>query len=348
MNLLTLEHINKTTTGSDFQLTDISFTLGQGKILALVGESGCGKTTLLRIIAGLEIPDSGFLTLDNRMLFSKEQWVPSEQRNIGFVFQDYALFPHLTVKENISFGIDGLNTDERNKRLSEMLDLVDMKGYEDRYPGELSGGEQQRVALARALAMRPKVLLLDEPFSNLDYIKKEALKAELKLILEKTDTTTVFVTHDTTEALYLADKIIVLKDGKILQQGDSRKIYNFPINKYVAAFFGKANFFETTLSDQNRLLPFDINLKKINPDKHNKFGICIRPNGFVIHERAKMKGSITNIFFLGNLQELHVEFLFQEILYQFIIHTEPQTTYTIGQEINFEPLPEAVHFLLGD
>src|SRR5690606_15004116 len=152
MNLLTLEHINKTTTGSDFQLSDISFTLGQGNILALVGESGCGKTTLLRIIAGLEIPDSGFLTLDNRMLFSKEQWVPSEQPNNGFVFEDYALFPHLTVKENISFGIDGLNTDERNKRLSEMLDLVDMKGYEDRYPGELSGGEQQRVALARALA----------------------------------------------------------------------------------------------------------------------------------------------------------------------------------------------------
>jgi iron(III) transport system ATP-binding protein len=348
MNFLSLRHINRKTVGSDFQLQDINFSAEKGKILALVGESGSGKTTLLRLISGLESPDSGFIYLDNKILFDKENFVVPEERNIGYVFQDYALFPHLTVKNNIRFGIDNLSSLEQEQRIEEMLDLVNLTDYADRYPSELSGGEQQRVAVARALAMQPKVLLLDEPFSNLDFIRRETLKTELKAILKKTETTAIFVTHDTTEALFLADKIIVLKEGKILQQGTPEKIYNLPVNKYVAAFFGKANLFETIISDKNYLLPFDINLKKLDTKRFDKVGICIRPHGFIIHENAKMQGVIEQIFFLGPVQELRIRVLFQERIYDFIVHTDPKTPHKAGQQINFDAMPEAVHFLLGE
>jgi iron(III) transport system ATP-binding protein len=348
MNFLTLAHIKKKTLGSDFQLQDINISIEKGKILALVGESGSGKTTLLRLISGLDTPDSGFITLDETPLFNTEIFVPAEQRSIAYVFQDYALFPHLTVKQNIAFGIDNLTATEQEHRVQEMIDLVNLSGYEDRYPNELSGGEQQRVAVARALAMQPKLLLLDEPFSNLDFIRRDTLKTELKNILRQTDTTAVFVTHDTTEALYLADKIVVMKDGRILQQGTPEKIYNFPVNKYVAAFFGKANLFETIISDERYLLPFAINLKKLDTTRYDKVGICIRPNGFVIKEGAAMKGIIEHVFFLGPVQELRVRVLFRERIYDFILHTDPATTYKVEQEIQFDAIPEAVHFLLGE
>lgn len=348
MNYLTLEHIHKKTSGSDFKLHDISFSIEKGKTLALVGESGSGKTTLLRIISGLDNPDSGFITLDGQAIFSQQEYTPAEERNIAYVFQDYALFPHLNVEENIAFAIDHLGASEQNDRVAQMLDLVNMKDFADRYPNELSGGEQQRVAVARALAMKPKLILLDEPFSNLDAIRRDLLKTELKNILAKTNTTAIFVTHDTNEALYLAHKIIVLKEGKILQQGTPEKIYNFPVNKYVAAFFSKTNFFETIISDENYLLPFDINLRKLDTKRFDKVWVAIRPNGFYIDANAKMQGIIEGVSFLGTLQELKIRVLFRERIYDFVVHTDTKTIYTEGQIIFFDAFADAVHYLLGD
>jgi iron(III) transport system ATP-binding protein len=346
MSFLSLKHVCKKIAGSNFQLHDINFSVEKGKILALVGESGSGKTTLLRLISGLEIPDSGFIYLNGKTLFDKDQFVPPEKRNIGYVFQDYALFPHMSVKENIRFGIDRLTTTEQQQRIEKMLDLVNLSEYAERYPNELSGGEQQRVALARALAMQPDVLLLDEPFSNLDFIKREHLKTELKSILQKTHTTAVFVTHDTAEALFLADKIVVMKEGKILQQGSPEKIYHFPVNSYVAQFFGKANIFHTRISEGDYLLPFPV--KKIDVSRYDRVGICIRPNGFIIHDDARMEGTIEQVYFLGPVQELRIRVFFQESIYDFIIHTETKSVYHPGQSIRFDVLPEAVHFLLGE
>jgi iron(III) transport system ATP-binding protein len=348
MSYLKLTHIEKKGLSSNFKLNDISFSVEKGNILALVGESGSGKTTLLRIISGLDTPDSGFITLEEQPIFDNENFVPAEKRNISYVFQDYALFPHLTVAENIRFGIDKLPAAAQKERLAAMLELVNLTDFADRYPNELSGGEQQRVAVARALAIQPKVLLLDEPFSNLDFIRRETLKTELKSILKKADTTAVFVTHDTTEALYLADKIIVLKDGKILQQGTPEKIYNFPVNQYVASFFGKANFYETVISDENYLLPFDINLRKLDLKRYDRVLVCVRPNGFNIAEGAKMSGTIEQQFFLGTVTELKVKTVFREREFYFTIHTNPKDIFTIGQSINFDVQPQAVHYLLGD
>jgi iron(III) transport system ATP-binding protein len=329
-------------------LHDINLSVEKGKILALVGESGSGKTSLLRIISGLDVPDSGYINLDETTLYSPDEFLPADKRNIGYVFQDYALFPHLTVKKNIAFGIDSLPSIEQEHRIQEMLDLVNLTDFANRYPNELSGGEQQRVALARALAMQPKLLLLDEPFSNLDFIRRDKLKTELKTILQQTETTTIFVTHDTTEALFLADKIVVLKDGKILQQGAPDKIYNFPVNSYIASFFGKANLFETMISDEKYLLPFPINLNKLDTRRFDKIGICIRPNGFIINHEGKISGMIQNVFFLGPVQEIHVRVLFRERIYDFIIHVGTDKEFKTGSEIKFDVIPEAVHYLRGD
>lgn len=348
MSFFTLTDINKKYQGTDFRLENISFSISRGMILALLGESGCGKTSLLRIISGLEIPDRGIIMLDGKILFDKSTYVPPEYRQIGYVFQDYALFPHLNVKENIRFGIEHLSKTEQQLRIQQMLELFDLTEYAHRYPSELSGGEQQRVALARALALQPALLLLDEPFSSLDIIRKETFKRELKSILQKTNATAIFVTHDTTEAMFLADKIIVLKEGKIMQQGHPEKLYRYPVNRYVASFFGKANFFETKISDKSQLLPFAINLKKIDVSRYDKVDICVRPDAFTIHEKGAISGVVERAVFLGPVLELYVRVLFSDKLFDFIIHTNTQVSYQPGEIIRFDVAAESVHFLLGE
>lgn len=239
MSYLRLEHITKRyTRQSNNAVEDVSFSLQQGKILAIVGESGCGKTTLLRIIAGLEMPDAGSVVLDGKTFCDANTYLPPEKRKVGLVFQDYALFPHMTVAKNIAYGLNG-NAPEKQARVQAMLELVGLVGFDHRYPSELSGGEQQRVALARALAPQPKLLLMDEPFSNLDVIKKDLVRQEVEHIIKQTNTTAIFVTHDTQEACSLSDHIIVLQAGKKLQEGSPQAIYEQPVNEYVARFFGR-------------------------------------------------------------------------------------------------------------
>ena len=220
----------------------VSFSLEEGHLLALVGESGSGKTTLLRLIAGLEEPDAGRIELDGAVISAPGQVVPPERRGIGLVFQHHALFPHLTVEQNVAFGLRALPAAERAAAIQAMLEVVGLPGFAQRYPHELSGGERQRVALARALAPRPRLLLLDEPFSSLDARLRQAVRDETRAILKAQGITAVFVTHDTSDALSIADHIVVLKDGAVQQAGPPWEVYHAPATAGVAAFFGACNF----------------------------------------------------------------------------------------------------------
>lgn len=222
-------------------LHEASFSVPTGSVLTLLGPSGCGKTTCLRLIAGIIAPDSGEIWLDGRRVADASTFTPPEQRRVGMVFQDYALFPHLDVADNIAFGFKG-ERKARQQRVEELLELVGMREYGQRMPHELSGGQQQRVALARALAPAPSILLLDEPFSNLDTALRKQVRAEIRSILRKAGTTTVFVTHDQEEALSLSDRIAVIFDGELRQLGTPDRIYNYPADAQIAAFIGEANF----------------------------------------------------------------------------------------------------------
>lgn len=227
--------------GAMTAVDSISFNLNTGDILALLGASGCGKTTTLRLIAGLETPDAGEIWLGERRVSGGGDWIQPEDRRVGMVFQDYALFPHLSVSANIAFGLKHYRGD-KNTRVADMLRVVGLGGLEKRMPHQLSGGQQQRVALARALAPQPNILLLDEPFSNLDAALRAQVRAEIRAILREANVTSIFVTHDQEEALSLADKVAVMREGRILQFGTPHEIYSHPASREVAQFVGEANF----------------------------------------------------------------------------------------------------------
>jgi len=199
-------------------IIDFNMELSKGEILATIGESGSGKSTMLRIIAGLEEAYKGSMVIGDKNIFSDKIFIEPENRGVGMVFQDYALFPHMTVKKNIQYGLKKKRKDEKEKIAMEMLQLINLVEHKDKYPYELSGGQQQRVAIARAIAPKPSVLLLDEPFSNLDANLRERIRDEIKVILRKAGITSIFVTHDIDDAKVLANKIIVLKDGVIVEK----------------------------------------------------------------------------------------------------------------------------------
>ena len=226
----------------------ISFSAREGEILCLLGPSGCGKTTILRAIAGFEPVRSGQLFLSGQLVSSPDVTVPTENRRVGMVFQEYALFPHLCVQDNIAFGLRHLVRSERAARVQEMLRLTGLEGFERRYPHELSGGQQQRVALARALVQHPVVLLLDEPFSNLDPDMAGRMRQELHDLLRRTKTTTVLVTHDHDEAFAMADRIAVLNQGRLEQFDTPEMTYHMPATPFVADFVGQADFVPGTVS----------------------------------------------------------------------------------------------------
>jgi iron(III) transport system ATP-binding protein len=218
---------------------DAQLCVERGEFVALLGPSGCGKTTLLRLIAGFETPDAGEIRVADRTVADGRTWVAPERRRVGMVFQDYALFPHLTVAENVGFG---LGRKERATRVPIMLALVDLCGLGGRYPHELSGGQQQRVALARALAPGPELVLLDEPWSNIDPHLRTLLRDEVAHILRKVDVTVVLVTHDREEAFSLADRIALMRDGTIVQAGPAEELYLEPATRWAAEFVGAGNF----------------------------------------------------------------------------------------------------------
>jgi len=206
-------------------IKDFSVDIEKGEIISIFGESGSGKSTMLRLIAGLEEPSNGLVEIDNKIIIDNNTFILPEKRGVGMVFQDYALFPHMTVAGNIKFGLKNIDRTEKNKRVREVLELVNLEDFKDRYPHELSGGQQQRVAIARALAPNPSLLLLDEPFSNLDAHLQEKIRKELKKIIKHTGITSIFVTHDKNDSKAIADRVVILKEGEIIKVGKPKDLF---------------------------------------------------------------------------------------------------------------------------
>ena len=305
MEILHIKNLTKTfDNGKVGALKSVSFSLEKGEITSIIGESGCGKTTLIRLITGLEIPDDGDILLQETIVSSKAKFVSPEKRNVGMVFQDYALFPHLTVLENILYGIS--NYPNKKKRAVEMIDLIGLRGFEKRYPHELSGGQQQRVALARALAPNPQLLILDEPFSNLDVMLRTQLRDEIFDIIKKTEITAIFVTHDTKDALAISDKIMVLENGNLIQQGTAKELYEKPISVYVASLFGRII-----------KLPIDL-LQKFGFQSEISNTYFIREQDLKLSKNIEFSTlvNIESSVFLGNMYQLKInknkhKFIFQ-------------------------------------
>lgn len=248
MPQIDITHLTKRFDTAAPAVDDVSFTVQDGSFTCILGPSGCGKSTLLRMIAGLERASSGRISIDGRCVDGNGQFTPPEARGVGLVFQSYALWPHMTVADNIAFGlkVQGMDARARKARVAEMIDTLQITGLETRYPSQLSGGQQQRVALARTLALAPKVLLLDEPLSNLDAALRLHMRAELARLHRDFGTTIVFVTHDQWEAMTLATHIAVVNKGRLQQMDTANAIYDRPANRFVAEFIGNPpiNMFE--------------------------------------------------------------------------------------------------------
>ncbi len=228
---------------------NVSMDVAAGELITLLGPSGCGKTTTLRMIAGLEEPSEGSIRIGGEVVADDGTFVPSENRDVGLVFQDFALFPHLTVEENITFGIDHWDAREKGERATELLDLVGLAEHREKQPDQLSGGQQQRVALARSLAPEPDVLLLDEPFSNLDVRLRIEMREEVRRILKEAGVTAISVTHDQEEALSISDRVAIMNDGQLEQVGKPETVFENPESRFVASFLGRASFLPARVID---------------------------------------------------------------------------------------------------
>ena len=235
--------------GSVLAADHLDLTAAQGELVTLIGPSGCGKSTALRLIAGLERPGGGTIRIAGELVAGPHRFQQPERRRVGLVFQDHALFPHLTVGQNVAFGLHELPRAQRRTRVGEVLDLVRLGHLAARYPHELSGGEQQRVALARALAPRPAVVLLDEPFSSLDESLRAQVRADTVAVLRETGTTGMLVTHDQTEALSVGDRVVVMRDGRIEQADTPERVFEQPASRFVASFMGDADFLPAHVRD---------------------------------------------------------------------------------------------------
>ncbi len=247
-----------------------------GEILALLGPSGCGKTTTLRLIAGFEQPDNGSISINERLIAGDGVFLPPEKRGVGMVFQDYALFPHLTIRENVGFGLHTLPKAEVGDTVMDMLHLVGLAPFAERFPHELSGGQRQRIALARALAPQPFLLLLDEPFSNLDADLRTQMRVEVREILKKIEATAIFVTHDQEEAMYLGDRIAVLNHGRLEQIGHPEEIFHQPATRFVAEFMGNTDFLPGVVQPEGILTEIGLLPQKIGLPAGTQVEIAMR------------------------------------------------------------------------
>ena len=316
---LTLENITKLfpsrgNVGEVVAVQNVNLEIQKGELVTLLGPSGCGKTTTLRMIAGFEFPSAGRIVLDGEEINS----LPPHKREMSMVFQSYALFPHLTVFENVAYGLNVQRLSRKTiaERVKRVLDLVHLQGYGDRAPGQLSGGQQQRVALARALVMEPKVLLMDEPLSNLDAKLREEMRTEIRRIQKELNITSVYVTHDQIEAMTLSDRIVVMNEGVIEQVGTPMEIYRFPNSRFVANFIGRANFIDGAILAQRnskvtvRSLGETITLSNIKREfqEGEPVILIVRPEMIQIKKKGGLyQGIVRQAVYLGDMIEYAVD-----------------------------------------
>jgi len=320
--------------GRSLALKGLNLTINDGETLALLGPSGSGKTTALRLVAGFEIPDSGIVEIAGRRVAGPALFVPPEQRHIGMVFQDYALFPNQSVAGNVGFGIP--NKSGREARVVEALALVGLEGLGNRMPHELSGGQQQRVALARALAPRPTVLLMDEPFSNLDAGLRTQVRTEVREILKSTNTTSLFVTHDQDEALYMGDQVAVLDWGELKQMESPEGIYHTPETRFVAEFLGIADFIPAAFQAGN--LETEIGMipwgQKSPPEGVE---VLLRPDDMSLAPSTSGQGTIVGRIFQGPSYLYEVELESQRKVRVLQHHTK---RYEVGEKVQVRIVAE--------
>jgi iron(III) transport system ATP-binding protein len=329
MNILELKNISKRfPEARDWAVEDFSLDVTRGEIIALLGESGCGKTTILRMIAGFEKPTSGMIHLNSELVAGNGVFTEPQKRKVGIVFQDYALFPHKTVWQNISFGLFNMSADASSQKAHDILELCGLTGLEKRYPHQLSGGQKQRVALARAMAPEPGIILFDEPFSNIDSMRKNQMRDDILEIIRKTNATAIFVTHDTKDVLAMADKVAVMRHGKALQTDTPETVYNFPVNSYVADFFGKTNIIRAQVTEKGFVTPAGLIRTPHPPSlKEQEVIISIRPEQFHIahYDTECLCGDVIKERFLGEYKELTCNVINHEgEKTEIVIYTSPQ------------------------
>jgi putative spermidine/putrescine transport system ATP-binding protein len=337
-----IEACGKTFTDGTRALEPATLDIARGETLVLLGPSGCGKTTMLRIIAGLELPDAG-----GKVLFDGKDMtrVPIERRNVGMVFQSYALFPNMNVSENIGYGlkIRGISDEQRVARVAELVALTNISGLESRRIDQLSGGQRQRVALARAVAIRPGILLLDEPLTALDAALRDRLRGELNRLLRALGITTIYVTHDQAEAMELGDRVVVMQKGTIAQIGAPREIYFTPGNRFVAEFIGAANIIEAPVENGDLVLPGGRQAIGINTSVPVAIAM-IRPETVHVVEAgtASLSGVIDSVSFIGDRQRLVISGVSGK---PFTVDAPNTVQANAGERVGLSIAPDAVRLL---
>lgn len=344
-----LDHITKAF-DKMYAVNDVSLTIESGELFFLLGPSGCGKSTLLRVIAGFYRPDNGKLMFDDTDMIN----VPPYQRNTGMVFQNYALWPHMTVAENIEYGLQlrKLEKQERDHKTDAVLDMVQMSEYRDRPVNTLSGGQQQRIALARALVIEPSVLLLDEPLSNLDAALRQNLRDEIKQIHSRTKITTIYVTHDQVEAISMADRMAIMKDGVFIQVGTPREIYQYPADPFVASFVGETNFISGNIreiADGKAVIDTEVGVLQTENLHHDftqgqEVSCSIRPETISLNGNSalnRLSATVSAIIYLGRTEEYELR-LADTLTLKAIIHNPGTDTVKPGESVNISISPESV------
>lgn len=339
-NILELKNITLSFDGEKI-LDDISLEISDKEFVTLLGPSGCGKTTTLRIIAGFLQPDSGNVFFDGEIINS----LPANKRNVNTIFQRYALFPHLNVYDNIAFGlkVKKVPKQEIKKRVSEMLKLVNLEGFEKRSISKLSGGQQQRVAIARAVINKPKILLLDEPLAALDLKLRKDMQTELKNIQKQLGITFIFVTHDQEEALSMSDKVVVMNEGKIQHIGTPKDVYNEPVNAFVADFIGESNIIDGIMLDDFKVKIEGVELQCLDKgfNVNEEVDVVIRPEDVdIVHpEKGLITGEVTSVTFLG----VHYEIIVDVNGFKWMIQTTDESK--VGDKVGLLIEPDAIHIM---
>ncbi|PYN36535.1 MAG: ABC transporter ATP-binding protein [Candidatus Rokuibacteriota bacterium] len=336
----------------------LSLEVEPGELVSLLGPSGCGKTTTLRLVAGFLQPEAGEVWVGERCLSSRSSVVPPERRRMAMIFQSYALWPHMTVAQNVAYGLrfkSGVTRADRERRVAEMLRVVQLAGYEPRYPGELSGGQQQRVAVARALVVEPEILLLDEPLSNLDANLREEMRFEIRRLHETFGITTLYVTHDQAEAMVISDRVAVLNQGRVEQVGTAEDLFRRPRTRFVAEFIGRTNLLDAVTADPGVAVrgALRLRLESREPASGSPIVVSIRPHEIELVTAGRtapaganvLPGTVQRTSYLGDAVDYQVQVSGTDVVLR--VTAPPPVRASPGDAVTLAVAPEACVPLTG-